>query len=363
MKDFKNDIYFSHFMRIFESSKRTYLVYKNQQDEINSGEKSRFIHQIEMNYKISIEKINNPFIPRNFIKTPIIIEKTKSIIHRLNELITHGLSPSSIHLYNYNPLLFYYKKILGIDNPYDPDKISFNKKKVGKVIHKILKILYYPIKKEFITPNYIHKMKRISDSIVKKVLLEKEKIIEGENMLFYYIIKTYIENFISWDEKCIQNGHNIFIKEIECKVSTNLNIGPKKINLHGIIDRIDEYDGITRILDYKIGFSKIKEINISLKNIETIFQDPNYSNTMQLLIYVYLWFKSSMFFGKEKTPPIIGIISPEKNGKILQIPINFFHQKKKNITYEDYRKNFLPFLLKRISEILDPKIPIIEKIY
>ncbi len=359
MKDFNNDVYFYHFIRIFQSSTETYLIYKNQPDEINSGEKSRFLHQMEMNYKLSTEKINNPFIPINLLKVPIVIEKTKSIIHRLHELIVQGLSPSSIHLYNYNPLLFYYKKILSLN---DPEEIFF-KKKVGQIIHQILKILYSPIIENFITINRIHDMKKVYESIVKKVLLGKEKTIEGKNMLFYCIIKAYIENFISWDEKSIQNGHKIFVKKIECKVSTILNVGSKQVNLHGIIDRIDEYDGITRILDYKIGFQKIKEMNVSLKNIENIFQDPSYANTMQLLIYVYLWFKSSTFFGNKKKPPSIGILSPEKNGKILQIPINFFHQKKRNITYEDYRKNFLPFLIKRISEILDPKIPIIEKIY
>ncbi len=358
-KDFNNDVYFHHFIRIFQSSAETYLIYKNQPDEINSGEKSRFLHQMEMNYKISTEKINNPFIPINLLKVPIVIEKTKPIIYRLHELIVQGLSPSSIHLYNYNPLLFYYKKILSLN---DPEEISF-KKKVGKVIHQILKILYYPIRENFITINCIHNMKKISESIVKKVLLEKQKTIEGKNMLFYCIIKTYIENFISWDEKCIQNGHKIFVKEIECKVSAILNVGSKQVNLHGIIDRIDEYDGVPRILDYKIGFQKIKEMNVSLRNIENIFHDPNYANTMQLLIYVYLWFKSPIFFGNKKRPPSIGILSPEKNGEISKIPINFFQKKKINITYEDYKKNFLPFLIKRILEILDPKKPIIEKIY
>ncbi|WP_185872181.1 PD-(D/E)XK nuclease family protein [Blattabacterium cuenoti] len=361
IKDFNNDIYFSHFMRIFQYSKYIYLIYKNKQDEINSGEKSRFIHQIEMNYKISTEKIKNTFFPINFTKKPIVIEKTKSIIHRLHELITKGLSPSSIRLYNYNPLLFYYKKILNLN---DPEENYFNKKEVGKVIHKILKILYYPIKESFININHIYKMKKIYESIIKKILLGKKKIMKGENMLFYYIIKTYIKNFIKWDEKSIQNGHKIFLKKIEYKISTVLNIGSIKVNLHGIIDRIDEYDGITRIIDYKIGFSKIKEMNISLKNIKNIFQDPNYANIMQLLIYVYLWFKYSISFKKKRitTPIGIGIVSPAKNGIILQIPINFFDQKKINITYEDYKINFLPFLINRISEILDPKTPIIETI-
>ncbi|WP_185852104.1 PD-(D/E)XK nuclease family protein [Blattabacterium cuenoti] len=356
------NFYFHHLTRIIKFSKKTYLIYKDQPDEINSGEKSRFIHRIEISSKISTEKINKPFFPINSKRQPIIINKTKSIIQRLDELIDKGLSPSSIHLYNYNPLLFYYKKILKL-NP--PEETSY-KKKIGKIIHQILKILYDPIKENFITIDFIHKMKKNYEYTIKKVLLGKKEIIEGNNMFFYYVIKNYIENFISWDEKFVINGHKIFIKEIERKVSATLNIGARKINLHGIIDRIDEFDGTTRILDYKIGFSKMKEINIYLKNMENIFYDINHAKTMQLLIYIYLWFKSSTFKGCQKKPPIIGIVSPKMNGSIFQIPINIFHiQKiqKTNITYLDYKMNVLPFLIKRISDILDHRIPIVEKIY
>ncbi|WP_235043317.1 PD-(D/E)XK nuclease family protein [Blattabacterium sp. (Nauphoeta cinerea)] len=362
INNINEDFYFHHFTRIIQFSKQTYLIYKNQPDEINSGEKSRFIYRMEINSKIYTEKKNKllePIFPVRSEKQSIVIYKTKSIIYCLHELINKGLSPSSIHLYNYNPLLFYYKKILKLN---DPENTSY-KKKVGKIIHKILKILYDPIKGNWITIDCIHKMKINYESIIKKVLLKREEIIEGNNMFFYYIIKNYIENFISWDEKIIKNGHKIFLKEIECEAYAILNIGSKKVNLHGIIDRIDEYDGIIRILDYKIGVSKIKEINISSKNIENIFYDTNHAKIMQLLIYVYLWFKSSISKKNNKKPLIIGIVSPEESGNILQVPINIFNLQKRNITYEDYKINVLPFLIKRISDILDPNIPIIETIY
>ncbi len=354
------NFYFDHLTRIIQFSKQIYLIYKDQPDEINSGEKSRFIHRIEINSKISSnssERIKKTFFPISSKKLPIVIHKTKSIIQCLHKLIHTGLSPSSIHLYNYNPILFYYKKILKLN---EPEKTSY-KKKVGKIIHEILKILYDPIRGNLITIDYIHKMKKNYESVIKNIFLEKKEIIEGNNMFFYYVIKNYVENFISWDEKFVKNGHKIILKEVEIKVSSILNIGSKKVNLHGIIDRIDEYDGTPRILDYKIGFSKIKEINISFKNIDTIFYDPYFSNTMQLLIYVYLWFQS--FKESKKKSPIIGIISPEMNGDILQVPINIFCVQEKNITYENYKTNVLPFLIKRISDILDPNIPIIEKTY
>lgn len=355
----KNENFYSHhFRNLLENSKNIYLIYKNKPDELNSGEKSRFIHQIEMISNFSIkERKNHPFILSTKISPiyPIVIKKTKSMIQRLYELATHGLSPSSIHLYNYNPLLFYYKKVLGLNI----EKISL-KQKIGKIIHKILEVLYHPIKGNFITIDVIDTMKKNYEFIIKKIISENKKNSKEKNLLIHSIVNNYIKNFISWEEKNFHKGHKIFIKELECKVSTLLEIGSnKKINLYGIIDRIDECDGTTRILDYKIGISKTKinKIHISLNKIEKIFQDPHYVNIMQLLIYMYLWFKS--FHSYKKNPPVIAVVSPEKNKKdsIQTIPINFLHQ----ITYEIYIKEFLPYLMNRIYEILDPKIPIEEK--
>ncbi len=357
------EIYFHHFRNILQTSKNVYLIYKNQPDELNSGEKSRFIHQIEMNYDFSTEKKENiPFI--NFSKrSPLVIKKTESMIQRLYELASHGFSPSSIHLYNCNPLLFYYKKIIGLKNI---EEISF-KQKIGKIVHKILEILYNPIKGHLLTIDCINTIKKNYESITNKFLLETQKTflssMEGKKMLILSIVKTYINNFILWDEKFVHKGHQIVIKELEYSLSTKLDIRfQKKVNLYGIIDRIDECDGITRIIDYKIGTTKLKNIHIYLNKIENIFHNPNHGNIMQLLIYVYLWFKSSKFLGYKKKPPIIGIVSPEKGGEnsMLITPIIFFHKKKMNISYKNYIKNFLPHLMNRIYEILDPKTPIIE---
>ncbi|WP_235609924.1 PD-(D/E)XK nuclease family protein [Blattabacterium punctulatus] len=357
------EIYHHYFRKILKNSKNIYLIYKNQPDELNSGEKSRFIHQIEISSKLTIEenKKNFSFLFSKSKIYPIVIKKTESMIQRLYKISTHGISPSSIYLYNYNPLLFYYKKILGLN---DLEKISM-KQQVGKIIHKTLEILYHPIKGYLITIDWINEMKKNYEYITEKVILKyiKNSFIKGKNILLYSIVKNYIKNFISWEEGFIHKGHQILIKELECSFSTILDIGEHQVNLYGIIDRIDEYDGITRIIDYKIGISKIKKIHIPLNKIENIFQDPDNKNTMQLLIYMYLWFKSPIFLGLKNSPPIISIVSPEKdkNNSILTIPVIFFHQKKKFITYECYVKIFLPCLINRISEILNPKIPIIEK--
>ncbi|WP_185864423.1 PD-(D/E)XK nuclease family protein [Blattabacterium cuenoti] len=359
--------YFYYFINILRSSKKIFLTYKNQSDELNSGEKSRFIHQIERISNISIKQKNFPFIPKNnFHAKPIIIKKTKSIIKILDRLSYQGFSPSSIYLYNYNPILFYYKKILGVNYL---EKTSI-KQKIGKIIHQALEMLYLPLKGKLMTLDLIQsEIRNKSECIIKKIFYQKDNnypLTESEILLYYRIIKNYVDNFVSLDEKNVKNGHRIFIKEIECNISTILNIRLKKVKLHGIIDRIDEYNGEIRIIDYKIGFSKKKEMNILLSDIENIFSNTYYSNVMQLLIYLYIYFKS--YDINSPTTTTIGIVSPDKNeyNSVTYVPINFFydHDKeiKKNITYNDYIKNFLPFLINRISEIINPEIPIIENL-
>ncbi|WP_185864982.1 PD-(D/E)XK nuclease family protein [Blattabacterium cuenoti] len=346
---------FRIFLNIYKFSKKTYILYKDNPDDINSGEKSSFINHIMINNpKINIAKKKFSLYPyKKKTRKAIVIKKNHLLIEKLNEISKKGLSPSSINLYNYNPILFYYKKILGIN------VLESNSYKIqlGKIIHQILENLYENNIKNFLTVHRINEMKKIIKPTISKFLNINDTI------LSFFLTKNYIKNFLLWDEKLVKQGEKIFIKKIEYKISTLLSINnSKKVVLQGIIDRIDEHDGITKIIDYKIGISKFRKINISINNIKNIFENPYYKNVMQLLFYIYLWYQSNI--ENQKYPVKIGIISINKKNKsnfIEEIPIIFFN-KKTYITYQKYIKFFLPFLIKRISEILNPKNPIIEKI-
>ncbi|WP_185868470.1 PD-(D/E)XK nuclease family protein [Blattabacterium cuenoti] len=351
MNMYKNNYYFHHFIRIFYASKKTYILFKDQTDEISRGEIHSLIHRLKINLQTLIKK-KTFSIQKKKIKYTLTIKKQSTIIQRFNELKIKGLSPTSIKLYNQNPILFYCKKILNIK-----EKKSFNMQ-IGAIIHDIIKILYKPIQGCPITIEKIKNMKNRINPTIKKYFLEKKKIIEGKNVLYYSIIKNYLYNFISWDENHIKKGHQVILKKIEYNMSTLLHLKNEKVKIHGIIDRIDEIDGMTRILDYKIGFSKKKKIQISINQYKEIFINPNYANVMQLMIYIYLWFKSK----RKRVSASISIISPIKSDKLFLIPIFFLKKNKNMITYEEYKKKILPFLIERILSIFDLKQPMIENL-
>ncbi|WP_185882380.1 PD-(D/E)XK nuclease family protein [Blattabacterium cuenoti] len=356
-----NKYYFQYIQNILNNSNNIFLIYNNEKDEFNSGEKSRFIHQMEINYTFDENTTTKYQVCNNNNENnqqSIIIKKTNYIINRLHKIANSGFSPSSIMLYNKNKLDFYYNKILELNNI---KNISF-KQKIGNIVHKILEILYSPIKGHLLKLKYIHEMKNHYFDISKRVIYKyKTKDTDTKNIFLLSLVTTYVKNFISWDEKEILNGHKIVIKEIEYTVSTKINqmimMHYDTVYLKGIIDRIDEYDGITRIIDYKIGVSKVKNLYISSKTIQNIFNTPYYGNIMQLLIYIYLWYKSPIV--NSKISPLIAIVAPEKekNNYISTIYINIF--KNKQIIYECYKQKIFPHLTKIISEILDPKMPII----
>ena len=59
------------------------------------------------------------------------------------------------------------------------------------------------------------------------------------------------------------------------------------IIFHGVIDRIDRKDGVLRILDYKTGQTKSKELRPS--EVSDCLSDPLYGKSFQVLFYSMLW--------------------------------------------------------------------------
>jgi ATP-dependent helicase/DNAse subunit B len=130
------------------------------------------------------------------------------------------------------------------------------------------------------------------------------------------------------------------------------------IRLNGIIDRVDELDGVLRIIDYKTGKVEQKELN--LKEMDGIRTHSDYTKALQLLTYAFLY--ADKFEITKSTPMIAGIM-PIKNLdeglKILKIP----HEESNNheqitpIVISHYKEE-ISLLIK---EILNPELPFQEK--
>jgi ATP-dependent helicase/nuclease subunit B len=331
---------------------------------LTGGEKSRFITQLEIEGKHQLtNKVITPAVPK-LIQDPITIEKTPEVIDIIKNVAEKGFSPSSLTNYIRNPIDFYYQKILKIKE-YDDAEETVASNTLGTVIHNTLEDFYQPLINTVLTIEHIQSMKSNIDKTVThhfKSVYKEGDISKGKNLIVFEIAKRYISNFLNLEISDIKAGNQIKIIDIERDSSISLNISeldfPIKIN--GKVDRVDSYNGITRIIDYKTG--KVLQNEVEIIDWEDITSDyKKYSKSFQILTYVLMMLESKQI----QLPVKAGIISFKnlKSG-ILQFSKKDkpgqYSKKNNDISAEtlDYFKKELTNL---IIEICNPDIPFIEK--
>jgi hypothetical protein len=347
-----------------QRAKTVYIIYNTEPDVLYSGEKSRFITQLEIE---SIHRLNQyiviPETPK--IETKLItIPKTPELLDKIEAIVKKGLSPSSLANYIRNPVDFYYQKVLGIKEPEDVEEtVAANT--LGTVIHNTLEDLYKPFEGKILTVKDVDAMKSKIESIVSSHFKEVYKdgnIKTGKNLIIYEISKRYISNFLSKEIEYLKAGNQIKIIKVEAELKVIINI-PEigfPATLTGKVDRIDECNGVTRIIDYKTG--KVERNKVEIVNWEDITSDYNkYSKSLQLLMYAFM-----MYYESPISHPVeAGIISFKNLNhgllKFAKKDRTGAYAKKDTLIGQDTLDCFIVELKKLIIEICDPDIPFIEK--
>ncbi len=121
------------------------------------------------------------------------------------------------------------------------------------------------------------------------------------------------------------------------------------------MDRIEERNGIIRIIDYKTG--KVEKGNVSLKSWNGLIQEIKHDKIIQVLAYAFMYENEAQ--GK---PIEAGIIS-FKNLKAGFLPFNFKEDKEiEQIINEEIMANYLEKIVLLLQEILDETMPFEEKV-
>ena len=359
----KDAVYTYHFYRLLQRAKNAYILYNTEPDALNGGEKSRFITQLEIekthNIKHYIVSAQVPSVEKKLKQ----IKKTSKVIDKLNKVAAKGFSPSSLTNYMRNPIDFYYEKVLGISRYEEVEEsVAFNT--LGTVIHNTLEDFYKPLIGQTLKLDHIKEMR--SKIIATVVFHFKEEFKEGDitsgkNLIIFEISKRYISNFLDLEMNDIKRGNTIKIIAIETKndVPVYIDSISKTVNLTGKVDRVDEYNGVTRIIDYKTG--KVDSGKVNIVDWDAITTDYNkYSKSFQLLMYAYMMYKDN----KINLPLEAGIISFKNlNSGVLK----FATKPSSNSKTKDYSISsetlecFEIELKKLITEIFNQDLDFIEK--
>ncbi|CAH0185512.1 PD-(D/E)XK nuclease family protein [Chryseobacterium sp. Bi04] len=350
----ENDsIYAYHFYRLIQYSTNVHLLYNALSSGVNTGEKSRFITQIEMESSHHIEHLIIENSSEPILTKPIEIPKTEIVQERLQKW-KEKVSASHLTSYLYNPIDFYLSKIL---NTSETDEIEeeLSVKNYGNLVHYSLQEIYEEIKgkvlKESDLENSIKAIDKYIDIAIEKLKHQPEFYEKGMNYIHKAIAKKVIENILRHDLELVKQGDKLEIIDIERRFE-NIDFyleGNDKISFLGFIDRIDKLNGTLRIIDYKTAKIKNLIVKIDGENVEGYFHNSERKQALQLCIYHYVVQHLPEFWG---FPIETGIWS--------------FSEAKKGVVSLQFEKGNIDDAMKSVKslilEILNPEIPFVESI-
>ncbi|NOZ45718.1 MAG: hypothetical protein GXO79_02945 [Chlorobi bacterium] len=356
-----------HFYRLIQRAKNVYFLYNTKTDGINSGEMSRFLHQLlfEAEHKIEQKQVTTN------IELPVIqkitIQKDENVLAKLLDKISNPskyISPTAIISYLECKLKFYFKYITDLK---EPDEIveEIDQRIFGNIFHDVLYEIYKPfinrvvnntdIEKIINNEVFIKQALLISfNKIVFRKSLERslsEKDISGKNQLMFNVLKTYIVNVLKFDKRKTPFTVQGLEKKMTSEITVSISNTKYKINIGGTIDRIDLKDGALHIIDYKTGSNDKNKV----KDIEHLFNEKqitNYKNIFQILIYSLLYDKNEIS-NQEIFPTLYHIQKMAKTEYSQFIGIG----KSKKIAYSNINAEFENKLNTLFTELLDKNIP------
>ncbi|WKK66186.1 PD-(D/E)XK nuclease family protein [Lutimonas zeaxanthinifaciens] len=359
---FEKDAIFSyHFFRLLHRAKNIYLIYNNITDDFGSGEPSRFIRQLRISKQLGLlDKVTfkEAVIHPKLNHAPLslsYINKTDKVIEKLKNRAEKGFSPSALMTFIRNPIDFYKRSVLGIKE-FKKTEETIAANTFGTIVHDTLEQLYHPyldaeLKSEFLQKMVLKVEKEVEDQFKKTYSIKAVK--SGKNLLAFEIAKQFVLNFIDYEQKQIQKGRKIIVRGLEIGVEmihhhSGLNL---PIKLRGKIDRIDEVDGVLRIIDYKTG--KVNTNQLNLKDWDQLCTDEKFSKSFQVLTYAYMYL-SSLNLNADRVFIKTGIVS-FKNLKQGFMPFNG------DVLSQEILEDYKAELDKLLEEIFNLEIPFQEK--
>ncbi|WP_159799291.1 PD-(D/E)XK nuclease family protein [Flavobacterium sp. MK4S-17] len=290
----KDAIYSYHFYHLLLRAKNIYLLYNTESEGLDAGERSRFLTQLEIEKRPKhnlISTIYNAHLPDKAYE-PMVVPKSASVMERLKEIATgKGFSPSALTSYIRNPILFYYQRILRI-NEADEVEESIALNTLGTIIHGVLEELYKPYINTFLTVQHIEAMAALADDEVMRQFVKVYKegeIKKGRNLLAFEVAKRNVHNLLKQEKQQLTAGDSVKVLALEQNYERWLEDDtlPYPVKISGNIDRIEQRNGKIRIIDYKTG--KVEKNNLVLKEWEGLTADIKNEKAIQLLTYAFMY--------------------------------------------------------------------------
>lgn len=364
--DYHDAISAYNFYRLIQRTRRLFFLYDSRSEGMQTGEVSRFVHQLRYHYGVDFKSVNISYEVNFPPESVIRVSKTAEIMTKLQTFLEDGeggraLSASSVNTYIDCPLQFYLRYVEQME---EQEEVQENVEAgmFGTLLHEVMQKIYEPfvgkmIQKhelEELANNHVLIEKTITRAFATRFFKRKKDKdadieLEGNYLLIARVIKTFAEKILKIDT--IRTPFRYIQAEKNTLIRFPIQNGTMYVNLKGYIDRVDEKEGITRILDYKTGSDKL-DFN-SLEDVFAQNKKDRPKAVMQTFLYCLLYIYDT---GSNAVVPEVlkvrdlfkGDFSTQLKDKDRSLPVEDFG---------DYKEEFTKKLTAVIDEIFDSQVP------
>lgn len=289
----QDSVWAYHFYRLIYRANHISLLYDTRNNGLQTGEVSRFVHQLRYHYE---EPIQNKLIVYNVAssKTPALqINKTEAVMAQLATYQQGGkrmISASAINTYLDCPLKFYFSVLEGLQEEKEVSE-TIESDVFGSILHKVMEMLYKPLCGKLVTADLLKIIRQdkitLSATINQafaEVFFKTDTVrpLTGQNYLIGEMIRKFVEKIIERDSKLTP----FYYLESERKIKKTITLTDKReIQLKGIIDRVDKVGNTIRIIDYKSGSG-----TTLFSTIENLFNKEEKERSKAVMqVFLYAW--------------------------------------------------------------------------
>ncbi|HMP93514.1 MAG TPA: PD-(D/E)XK nuclease family protein, partial [Phnomibacter sp.] len=320
-------IYAYSFYRLLHYHPTLLLVYNRLVTDSSTGEPTRFIRQLKYHTNIPFEHSYPQWPVMPAVQPPIAIPLSPAIQARLRRFLSNNnprpLSPSAINSWLYCRLQFFYQYMAGLAKP-ETLSNSIDAAAFGEIVHKVMEVLYQALlthqqQNPLVTTASIAWMRTQIEAVLPAAISQAWKptpkgqpfTYTGQWLLVKEVVTQYVQEFLNEDEAYAP----FTLKELEVKFDEPFGLmvdaRPQRVMLKGIIDRVDEKEGLYRMLDYKTGNDTPQ-----FKSLEGLFErDGKHNNKAALQTLLYSWMFSKKFPEHARFQPALVALRQMKRNK------------------------------------------------
>lgn len=335
------------FMRLISSAKNVHLIYQQNKEK----ERSRFVEELvwEEQKKAQSFAGTEARVPTFHIAPTAAIREVPKTPEMVEMLRQHKFSASSINMYLRNPLEFYHRYVLGLQEAEDlldePEA-----RQIGTFVHGFLEKVFRP---------YENRKPEIDAGFIKDFISQFEQDFEdrfsrsmkSDSFLLRSVVRERLRRFIQHE----QESPDRQVEEIlglEQRFEDTISLAGHDIRFVYVVDRIDRLrDGTVMIVDYKTGGQNVlPKKTVDWDSVELARESiAEHVRSFQIPLYFHYLLK---------TYPDRKINAALYNLRTLDLDVLITDRTK--ASYEEIDGGFMRLLNAVMEEILDINVNFVE---